>query len=566
MTFQFSHHTSTSRERRLQRVFEILPGALSWTILIGMALLGWVRPLPAAILIIAFDLYWLLRLFYSTIFLILSSTRLSLEQSTNWMARVHALDDLADHAEGRPPPQPSGATTVTWRSQLSQWLHERVLQRMRHGAQPIPHSNEIYHLVIFPIVKETQEILEPGVESLLHQTFPSRQMVVVLAVEERAGRNIHLGAQTIQRAYRERFLDLLIVTHPDGLPGEAKVKGANVTYAAKAAADYFTKRAIPFERILVSCFDADTVVNPEYMACLSHAFLTCPQRTRASFQPIPVYYNNIWDVPGFARVLDIGSSFFQLIEATNPDTLVTFSSHSMSFKALVDVGYWPVDLISDDSAIFWKALIHFNGDYRVVPLYITVSMDVAAANSWWETITNVYQQKRRWAWGVENFPIVMRGFLGAKQMKRFTRLRLAFKLVEGHLAWATWPFLLTLISWFPALFAGREFSDTVLYYSAPRITTTIFHLASLSLLTTITLSYCLLPKAPGPRSILKRIGLAFEWLMVPVISIALSAIPALDAQTRLMRGHYMEFWVTKKTRGGRTNRRASHRTESPLPA
>jgi len=566
MTFQFSRQTSSPHDRWLQRAFEILPGALSWTILIGMALLGWVKPLLAAILIIAFDLYWVLRLFYATIFLILSSARLSLEQSTSWMARVHELDRLGDHGNGPLPPHQSGPTTVTWRSQLSQWLHERALQRMRHDAQPIPRSEEIYHLVMFPVANETQEILEPSVASLLRQTFPSRHMVVVLALEERAARDVHLGAQAIQRAYREQFLDLFIVTHPDGLPGEAKVKGANVTYAAKAAAAYFTQRGIPFEHILVSCFDADTVVNPEYVACLTHAFLVCPQRTRASFQPIPVYHNNIWDVPGFARVLDIGSSFFQLIEATNPDTLVTFSSHSMSFKALVDMGYWPVDLISDDSAIFWKALIHFNGDYRVIPLYITVSMDVVVANSWWETIMNLYKQKRRWAWGVENFPIVMRGFLSAKRMKRFTRLRLAFKLLEGHLAWATWPFLLTLIGWFPALFAGREFSDTVLYYSAPRITTTIFHLASLSLLTTIILSYCLLPKAPGPRSMLKRIGLAFEWLMVPVISIALSAIPALDAQTRLMRGHYMEFWVTKKARGGRANRRANQRTESPLPA
>ena len=27
----------------------------------------------------------------------------------------------------------------------------------------------------------------------------------------------------------------------------------------------------------------------------------------------------------------------------------------MSFTALVEIGYWPVDMISDDSAVFWKA-------------------------------------------------------------------------------------------------------------------------------------------------------------------------------------------------------------------
>ena len=33
----------------------------------------------------------------------------------------------------------------------------------------------------------------------------------------------------------------------------------------------------------------------------------------------------------------------------------------MSFKALVEIGYWPVDMISDDSAIYWKAYIHYAG-------------------------------------------------------------------------------------------------------------------------------------------------------------------------------------------------------------
>ena len=297
---------------------------------------------------------------------------------------------------------------------------------------------------------------------------------------------------------------------------------------------------------MASCFDADTVVSPQYVAALTYHFLVCPTRSRASFQPIPVYHNNIWDVPGFARVLDVGSSFFQLIEATNPEQLVTFSSHSMSFQALVEIGYWPVDMISDDSAIFWKAFLHYDGDYRVVPMYVTVSMDVAASATWRRTIANVYQQKRRWAWGVENFPIVMRGFLRPSRIPVLARIRHAFKLFEGHVAWATWPFLLGLIGWLPALLASREFSSTVVYYNSPRITFTIFNLASVGLVTTILLSLCLLPRPPVKRAWLKKIGHMFEWLLVPLTAVLLSAVPALDAQTRLLLGRSLEFWVTEK--------------------
>ncbi len=247
-------------------------------------------------------------------------------------------------------------------------------------------------------------------------------------------------------------------------------------------------------------------------------------------------------------MLETGSSFFQLIEASNPEKLVTFSSHSMSFNALVEVGYWPVDMISDDSAIFWKAFIHFDGKYRVVPMNITLSMDAVVAENWWKTVINVYKQKRRWAWGVENFPIVMRAFMRDRKISLFNRARYAFKLFEGHLSWTTWAFLLTVGGWLPAIFASREFAQSVFYYTGPRIMGTIFQLASFSLITSIVLSLCLLPKRKEKFGILKRIGFALQWLLVPFTIVFLSALPALDAQTRLMFGKYMTFWVTDKKR------------------
>ncbi|NQT33342.1 MAG: hypothetical protein HQ594_06710 [Candidatus Omnitrophica bacterium] len=203
-------------------------------------------------------------------------------------------------------------------------------------------------------------------------------------------------------------------------------------------------------------------------------------------------------------------------------------------------------MISDDSAIFWKAFMHYNGDYRVVPMYTTLSMDAVVAENWRQTVINVYKQKRRWAWGVENFPIVMRGFLHDKKMPLFSKLKCGFKLFEGHIAWTTWAFLLTILGWLPAIFAGRVYSHSVFYYSVPRITGVIFNLATLSLVTSVVLSLCLLPKTRIKHPILKRIGFALQWLLVPFTFIFLSAIPALDAQTRLMLGKYMTFWVTDK--------------------
>ena len=544
MHFKFTKQHLNIREQKIQRFLEILPGLTSWTILIGMTSLSFLKPITAAIFIIAFEFYWLLRLLYLTIFLILSYYLLIAERSTDWMAMIRSVDDLDRHLKN--------FSETTEKIKLSKRLvshfHHRELRNLQRSRKFPPLSKDIYHLVILPIIKESREIVEPSVESLGHQQFPADRILVVFALEDRAKEEIKESVFTMEKKYKNAFWDTLTVVHPSNLPGEARVKGANVTYAAKKAAEYFQAKGIPFENIVVSCFDSDTVVGPEYFSALTYYFMITPNRIQSSFQPIPVYHNNIWNVPGFARVIETGSSFFQLVEATNPEKLVTFSSHSMSFKALVDVNYWPVDMISDDSAIYWKSFIHYDGKYQVVPMYITVSMDIAATDRWGETIKSVYKQKRRWAWGVENFPIVVRAFLKSKKISLYNKFRYGFKLFEGHISWATWGFLLSIIGWIPPFFAEREFASSVVYYNAPLVIGTIFNLALLSLVTSIFLSIELLPRQTLRLPLRKKIEHAVEWLMIPFILVFFNSLPALDAQTRLMLGRYMEFWVSDKKR------------------
>lgn len=531
MKFQFSHHPADPPARFFHRLFSIIPGLASWGIIGGVAFLTFAKPLAAALVVMIFDFYWLLRLAYLMIFLLLSYFKLNRAKKISWNRRLETLDRwLRDRRF-------EGVKDAELR---------RDLNLLSAGESPPPASKEILHVVIIPASAESAEVIRPGVESIVKGHFSSKQIWIVIALEERAGKSLKGDIDALAREHRDSLLDFWVLVHPEGLPGEAKVKGANITYAARQVARELQTRKIPLDHVVVSCFDADTVVSPEYFSCLTYNFMICPTRHRTSYQPIPVYHNNIWKTAGFARVLEMGASFYQLIEATDPEKLVTFSSHSMSFKALAEVGYWPMDMVSDDSAIYWKAFLHYEGKYRVVPLYVTVSMDVIQSPSLWQTAVRVYQQKRRWAWGVENFPIVMLGFLSIGRISWYDKIRYGFKLLEGHLAWATWPILLTILSWLPAVVAGREFSGTVLYFNAPRVTAVIFNLAVLSLAISIFLSLRLLPKKPVRGSIWQNGMHALEWLAIPVIMVFWSAFPALDAQTRLMLGRNLAFNVTEK--------------------
>ncbi|MDC4222693.1 MAG: hypothetical protein MPW15_00195 [Candidatus Manganitrophus sp.] len=224
---------------------------------------------------------------------------------------------------------------------------------------------------------------------------------------------------------------------------------------------------MPYDRVILSAFDADTCVDRQYFGCLTYNYIIQPQRTRSSYQPLPMYHNNIWDAPSFARVVANSTTFWHMVQSIRPDLLITFSSHAMSFQALVEVGYWPVDVISDDSVIFYSCYLYYGGQYETIPLYVPVSMDANLAESYWRTLINQYKQMRRWAWGIEKFPLMMRGFLIDRAIPLRKKIKHVFRMLEGNYSWASAPFVIPVFGSLPLLVGGREnfirrFSLTIL--------------------------------------------------------------------------------------------------------
>src|SRR3989338_3384856 len=92
MIFHFYRYGLSPKEWVVERLAEMLPAITSWTILLSVVALSFFDPISAAIIIIVFDFYFLLRLFYITLFLILSYFRLSTEDRTDWLKRIREID------------------------------------------------------------------------------------------------------------------------------------------------------------------------------------------------------------------------------------------------------------------------------------------------------------------------------------------------------------------------------------------------------------------------------------------------------------------------------------------
>jgi len=496
-----------TKDRFYRRLFEIIPGFLTWATLGSLFILAFIRPLWVAIFVITFDLYWVVRICYLTFLLVFAYRRLGIEKKMDWLERCRS----AGQVDG------------------------------------LEYKN-IYHAVLFPAYKEGLDILIPSITALERSNYSREKMIVVLSVEERAGDEAWANALFLKEKFKGIFFHFMITRHPENIPGEVTVKGANAAWGAKELKNFLDTKKIDHEHVIISCFDADTCAEKEYFGCLAYHYITNPNRTHSSYQPIPVYNNNIWYARSIARILELGSSFMQMVETMRLEKFVTFSSHSMSFKTLVDVGYWPVDMISDDSVIYWKCFLYFNGDYSVIPMYVTVSMDVATEKGVIATIVKQYKQKRRWAWGVENFPYVMMGFMQNNRIPFLKKVRRAFNILESHYTWAVWAIIITFIAPLPLIFGGVLFRQTAIGYNLPSVSAALFRVSLFTIFVCMFISIKLLPARPKDVKPQKMIVMFAQWIFSPVFAALLGSTPAVDAQTRLMLGKYMQFYVTSKSR------------------
>jgi hypothetical protein len=77
----------------------------------------------------------------------------------------------------------------------------------------------------------------------------------------------------------------------------------------------------------------------------------------------------------------------------------------------------------------------------------------------------------------------------------------------------------------------------------------MMNISLLGLFLCIAISSSFLPKAPEGSGRFKKLTMVLQWILIPITINFFGAIPGLDAQTRLMLGKYMGFWVTPKHRG-----------------
>lgn len=519
---------------KVYRWFERLPGILSWLLLALPIILSILSPTVAAYFVIAYLLVWFIKTFVMNVRMVQGYRYLQQNMSYDWMLMLQQLDN------------PEEAFKQYEQGISPKWHYKNLVKsHLRRGTWP--KSDDIYHVVIIAVYNETRDVVEPTIQSLLRSTYDMKRVFLFFAYEERGGQATEDTILALTRQYEHDFGSVQAIKHPSDIQGEVIGKGGNITYAGRQAQQFLSSMNIAPQHTIVTTLDSDNRPHPQYFAAVSYAFLACPDPIRASFQPISIFTNNIWDVPAPMRVVATGNSFWNIVLSLRPHMLRNFAAHSQSMQTLIDTDFWSVRTIVEDGHQFWRTYFRYNGNNEVYPILVPIYQDAVLSSKYMATLKAQFIQVRRWAWGASDVAYVLH--TGWRHRNKVPKIDLFFKtarLIEGHVSWATAPLLLLLGAFVP-LYLSPQADSSLIANQLPIIASRIQTVAMVGLFVSIYLSIRLLPPKPARYKKHKNVFMILQWVLLPVTTILYSSFAAINSQTRLIFGKYLgKFDVTEK--------------------
>jgi len=483
-----------------QRVLEILPGFFSWNMILFPYWGILVIPEAVAYFILAFNIYWFYQSLQIAVTAFISHIRIQAAINYDWFGDLKAFPD----------------------------------------------AKKVKNIVIIPTYKEPLHILERTLNSLAKQTLTSKQIYPVLAMEKKEPKeDRRQKVKVLRTKFKGSFGGLYVTVH-ELIPGEAVGKASNERHAAT----WFKKNIIDRNKwdmnyLTVTSCDADHKYHPNHFAYLTYKFLDNPERYNYFWQPAIMFYNNIWELPAITRVPNALGSIWNLSQLPRKDRLINQQNYSLSFKLLDEVGYWDADKIPEDWGIFFKAYYKKRGKIEVEPLYIPLHADAAQSSSRWKTLVNQYEQYKRWAWGVSDDPWIIKSYLTTPGVNFWDKTMRLFYVIWSHFMWPVNWFIITIGLTLPTLLNPR-FGRTTLGYTVPKLSGTILTICLFFLIIMLFLDFAYKPKRPKEVPVWRAVLVPFEFVLMPIAGFFFSALPGLDAHTRLMLGKYLEYRVTEK--------------------
>lgn len=495
-----STQSSTPRGSLWYRVFESTPGLLSWSILILTLLIGYFNPVGFVFLLFLITLYWTANCFHIVILARKGMGRIKAAANTDWNARLD---------------------------------------------EDFPDWGDYYYCTLLPFASESYNVLKPTIESVAASRFPRERRILCLG-SEKAIPGGRLTAARIKEEFKDSFAYIFTTEH-ELTEGELKGKASNQNHCGRYLYDRIRELGIDPGKVLFTSNDADVLNDPQYPTYLLHTYLSAgPDRDCYIYQPIPTDYNNFWSAPFFSRIIVSTGVLWRIALQVRSDYRCTvYSFYSMTLKTLREIGFWDTDLIPEDEHTMFKAILAFGERFRVVPMFMLTRGSPVRGETMTDAFHEQYVQIRRWAWGASEFAYSMSCFVGASRGQRKALLAPILNQIRTSTEWSLSSLLLMFAGYVPGLF-HPYFHLTTIGRVYPFILSGIMSLTFFLLIAMIDMDRRLAPPKSEQRG---RWFSAFsyaQWLLVPVVGLVLSSVPAIESQTRLILNRRIAYVESRK--------------------
>ena len=429
----------------LQRVLEIVPGLVSWVLILSPLILSFRFPQIVAWFVLTFDFYWLYKAVVLTGSVCIAFGRVRRTTAADWRTRALALADPAarlaeidrlvplirDPGRRAAPVAASGwPRSVAGASSTGSTASGATSPSFSPGADaPIPDPRRLYHVALVPTYTEPFDKLYETVRALAEADYPRDRLMVAIITREtdlEGQRNV----ARLRELFGDRFLHFFHILDPLE-PGIVVGKSSAMAYGGRWLYREIVRLGFDPADVVVTDLDSDYRVHPQYFGYLTYTFLTDPDRYRRLFQPVPMFHNNLWDTPMPIRLVAVGATHVQMWRSLTPEKLISFSSYAVSLQTVHEVDYWATDAIPEDSRFYWKSFFRYSGQFRAVPLFIPMYGDAVRARSYPRTLVEQYTQIRRWAWGITDIPYYIRNAFAHREISRPAAGPPAHRPVDG---------------------------------------------------------------------------------------------------------------------------------------
>ncbi|MBD3270606.1 hypothetical protein GF376_03710, partial [Candidatus Peregrinibacteria bacterium] len=423
----YNNHENLVRDHKYWRLVEMIPGILAWGAFLGVIIGSIFNPFITANIIIVYTLIWVFRSFFFSYHLAKSYSYSKKAQKIDWKAMVELIEkpEKIDNFHHK-------INKLIFKNKVKDTKKEliKIIDRLKKNKSYLKPS-EIIHCIAIPTYKESYEVIRTSVASYAKSNFNLKKVILMINFEERDKANAEVINEKIKAEFGHKFRDYIATFHPPNLPNENPGRAANATWGAKKLKAYLNQNNISYDKVILSSFDADTVISPDYFNELTFRYCITENRVEVGYQPVPFYYNNFWDVPIFNRLVAVSCSFWQWSVSLRKDENKSFSSRAMSFQSVLDFGYWDTSVVQDDSRQYWTAFFVYDGRHYLENIYSPIYMDAVQSEKYSQTVIDQYKQMRRWAWGASDLPFIVFNIFNKTSIGLWKKIYEIFHFIES---------------------------------------------------------------------------------------------------------------------------------------